>query len=1145
MSSSILFVDSRVDDYQQLLVGLSADVEVYVLNAEEDGVFQMAKILEGRQNLDSIQVISHGSTGTLSLGSTHLNNDNLARHKDTLEKIGASLSESGDILLYGCNVAQGDKGLHFVNRLAEITGADVAASDDLTGSLKGSDWSLEVNTGEINTTVISEPLSYLSTLAIKEGTAGDDALNGTNSDDTLDGKAGNDYLIGYGGSDTYIIRKEDGHDEINNYSTDGATDIIKFIDMLPSDINRAYYDPTNATTLMLDYGTNSQLKVVSYFYSDDYEIDKFQFSDGTVWTKSDINNKINQGTIGDDKLNGSSGDDVLDGKAGNDYLKGRDGSDTYIIRKEDGQDEIYNYTTDSGVDTVKFIDMVPNDIKSIYHDPENSTNLIMNYGVNSQLKVLSHFSNNFEIDKFQFSDGTIWTKSDIDSQILEQFPTQSVALYSTYLWGEIGKPIDITYSFTQSATGGETGFELYSAEQQLAVKTALSRYSDISGITFVETTDSDAIDLRFFRDDLTGHGSASGYAGYPSGGDVHIKSSITDFSVGTSGFSILLHEVGHALGLKHPFDSTARNSNTLSTQEDTDQYTVMSYTNYDGVGDNIIQSGNSYTWTSVQPTTPMIYDVQAIQYLYGKNIESHKGNDTYTFSNTETGFKTIWDADGNDTFNLSNQTRDATVSLVSGTFSSIGVKEIFNNGIELGSPTNNIAIAYGVTIENVIGGSGNDIMTGNNLSNEITGGLGNDTINGGEGNDTAIYIGNSNDYTIEKISAGLKITSNSTNNEGVDTLSNIEILRFTDKSIEISTLSNNLPTGSVTISGIIKQGETLTATNDLADADGLGGITYQWKAGILDIGTGETFKLTQAEVDKTITVTASYTDQLNTPESVVSSATEQVIKQQTSEKFLTGDDQNNTFDSTADSDIVYGKAGDDTVNYSTKLTDIQQVGVSDDLSVVVIKVSDTEVDYLDSIETISFAGINISPVDLAKVSQATPLFSVATTGELPFILPAIYTGTVEGLEYELLGQATGDIISGSSGNDFLNLLGGDDAVNAGAGNDVIDGGTGSNFLTGGAGQDTFFVDGRGGSTTWSTITDWEEGEQLSLWGWKKGTSTSSWVDSAGATGFEGATLHADLDANGVIDISVTWAGLTQDQIVTPTEFSDPQLLWFT
>jgi serralysin len=309
--------------------------------------------------------------------------------------------------------------------------------------------------------------------------------------------------------------------------------------------------------------------------------------------------------------------------------------------------------------------------------------------------------------------------------------------------------------------------------------------------------------------------------------------------------------------------------------------------------------------------------------------------------------------------------------------------------------------------------------------------------------------------------------------------------------------------------------------------------------------------LTSSEVGKTITVTASYKDQLATNESVKSIATEKVvkliivIKGTTGDDVLQGDDTDNSFAVSEGNDVFYGKLGTDTVNYTTKLSDIKQVGVSEDLSTIIIKLSDTKTDYLDNIETVSFAGTNISPTDLAKVSQATPLFSVSTANELPYTLPTNYTGTVEGLEYELLGNAIGDIISGSSGNDFINFLGGDDAVNAGAGDDVIDGGTGSNFLSGGAGKDTFFVDGRGGSTTWSTITDWETGEQLSLWGWNPDVSTSFWEKNAGAEGFKGATLHADLDANGVTDISVTWAGLTQDQIVTPTEFSDPQLLWFT
>jgi hypothetical protein len=298
MSSSLLFVDPRVADYQSLLVDLSADVEVFVLNAEEDGVLQMALFLEGRSNLEAIQVLSHGSSGSLLLGSTSLTHDNLTKYDKVLEKIGNSLSESGDILLYGCNVAQGEKGLDFVKNLAMMTGADVAASDDLTGSeaLDG-DWDLEVNQGVINASQIVELLSYSSTLAIKEGTTGDDTLRGTNSNDDLDGKKGNDKLYGYGGNDTFIIRKEDGQDEINqsgslNGVTNRGIDTVNFIDMLPSDIKHIYHDPDNSTSLVLSYGTDSQLKVISYFYSDTYEIDKFEFSDGTIWTKKDIDNEV-------------------------------------------------------------------------------------------------------------------------------------------------------------------------------------------------------------------------------------------------------------------------------------------------------------------------------------------------------------------------------------------------------------------------------------------------------------------------------------------------------------------------------------------------------------------------------------------------------------------------------------------------------------------------------------------------------------------------------------------------------------------------------------------------------------------------------------------------------------------------------------
>ena len=151
MTKRITFIDSRVADYQTLIADLPADTEWFVLNTEEDGLEQMANILSGYSELDAIDVISHGSVGTLYLGNTLLDNTNLAKYQDQLKLIGTSLCETGDILLYGCNVAQGETGLRFISSLVQYTGADIAASDDITGGGLTSNWNLEQKQGAIET----------------------------------------------------------------------------------------------------------------------------------------------------------------------------------------------------------------------------------------------------------------------------------------------------------------------------------------------------------------------------------------------------------------------------------------------------------------------------------------------------------------------------------------------------------------------------------------------------------------------------------------------------------------------------------------------------------------------------------------------------------------------------------------------------------------------------------------------------------------------------------------------------------------------------------------------------------------------------------------------------------------------------------
>jgi hypothetical protein len=146
-TKNVFFIDSRVSDYQSLITSLRADSEWVLIDGSRDGVLQMQSALAGHSNLDSIQVISHGSAGTLYLGSTVLGSSNLESYSSQLRSIGSSLTDSGDLLLYGCNVAQGDAGKLFIDSLAAMSQADVAASNDLTGG--SGDLILEVSSGDI------------------------------------------------------------------------------------------------------------------------------------------------------------------------------------------------------------------------------------------------------------------------------------------------------------------------------------------------------------------------------------------------------------------------------------------------------------------------------------------------------------------------------------------------------------------------------------------------------------------------------------------------------------------------------------------------------------------------------------------------------------------------------------------------------------------------------------------------------------------------------------------------------------------------------------------------------------------------------------------------------------------------------------
>lgn len=178
----ILFIESNVADYQQLMAEAGADFEVVLLDAQADGLRQMADVLAERKNLAAVHLISHGTKGALGLGSLTLDRQALRERGADLARIRAAFGSGTDLLLYGCEVAHGAEGQEFIAMLADATGARVAASTNFTGDAEqGGDWLLERRTGPLRSAVLAFP-SYRHVLPAVAGTL---SINPTLADNTF------------------------------------------------------------------------------------------------------------------------------------------------------------------------------------------------------------------------------------------------------------------------------------------------------------------------------------------------------------------------------------------------------------------------------------------------------------------------------------------------------------------------------------------------------------------------------------------------------------------------------------------------------------------------------------------------------------------------------------------------------------------------------------------------------------------------------------------------------------------------------------------------------------------------------------------------------------------------------------------------
>ena len=342
----------------------------------------------------------------------------------------------------------------------------------------------------------------------------------------------------------------------------------------------------------------------------------------------------------------------------------------------------------------------------------------------------------------------------------------------------------VSFSFTDSINDYELGYPkraTHAASFQTLnriQRTAARRWigpggefynvSNLSPVELIGASDRDAT-IRMAESNAPPTAYADNPANTVQGGDAWFNTN--DYNspvIGNFAYYTFGHELGHALGLKHGHETGGVRNVAMNSDRDSMEFSIMTYRSYVRAPTSSV---SNEAWGYAQSL--MMYDIAALQHMYGARFGYNSGNTTYTFSTTtgemfvngvgqgapggvEQGtpatnriFRTIWDGNGIDTYDFSNYTSNYTtnqsIDLTPGGWSDLDVSSGNNQNAYLGGGNHARGHVFNALqyngdarslIENANGGSGNDTIVGNSANNLLNGNSGNDTINGGAGNDT-------------------------------------------------------------------------------------------------------------------------------------------------------------------------------------------------------------------------------------------------------------------------------------------------------------------------------------------------------------------------------------------------------------------------